>query len=641
MSLKYGFYNSVNHDRVYEAGDFASIFDGIINDGVFVTIDKALITRPGTGMQVIVGAGKAWFDHTWSTLDADMQLAISAAHGVYPRVDAVVLEVDAGNRTNSIKVINGTAASSPQRPVLEDYQHPLAYVTVPKNATSISAANIDIMVGTSECPFVTGILETVNIDELLSKWNQVFADDRTSQSAEFHAWFDHLVSELSENQAANLQRQIDETNAELATLDVFRVGDFLNTKRIDLGDNWALCNGETYFANEIPEAADLFVVTKLTQESSGYKSMESASSSPFNMCARMVNHRPMLMGHRNYTSDKRDHIIAVGDGLLDTAPVVNADVDLPTRSLEEGSIPLIAYNETTHKYAVYLRWAGANLESPFFFETSLDPVTASAAASNWTRCTSVKTSVSDFDLSDFIWWNGYYFASADDGVYRCPNLSQDQWTKVLSASRVCFSIVDDKLFALKVNSSGTITANYVSTPFGTWSNITFTLPDGEYASAPARLYKLGGKYFVEGINSLYMYYISALASGTLTKVPNITLSSQAHTIAHLCENADYYFAYGYGHAYGYGNILRSKKISGQAIDFADASKWEICVPLAEDQVVIALFSEPDSNYVTAFYRKTGSSNLKGAILYASDLVQIPSISLSSEFYTYVKIADTN
>ena len=38
MSFKYGFYNSVNGDRRYDAVDFGRIFDGVINDGVFGTV---------------------------------------------------------------------------------------------------------------------------------------------------------------------------------------------------------------------------------------------------------------------------------------------------------------------------------------------------------------------------------------------------------------------------------------------------------------------------------------------------------------------------------------------------------------------------------------------------------------------------
>lgn len=47
----YGFYNSQDHDRVYDANDFSAIFNGIINDGVFMSVgDKFNVTpAPNSG----------------------------------------------------------------------------------------------------------------------------------------------------------------------------------------------------------------------------------------------------------------------------------------------------------------------------------------------------------------------------------------------------------------------------------------------------------------------------------------------------------------------------------------------------------------------------------------------------------------
>lgn len=204
MSFKYGFYNAINHDRLYDADDISKMFDGLITDGVFETIDNALFTVPNTGLMVTVKTGKAWFDHTWNILDSDLPLNIDSAHLIYTRIDAVVLEVNLDSRTNSIKVITGTPSADPARPLLTQYQHPLAYVTIPANASSITSANIQIMVGSSECPFVTGILTSLDISTLFNRWED-----------QFDTWFGHLVDELTTQQATNLQRQIDEINAHL------------------------------------------------------------------------------------------------------------------------------------------------------------------------------------------------------------------------------------------------------------------------------------------------------------------------------------------------------------------------------------------------------------------------------------------
>lgn len=160
MTIKFGFYNSVAGDRVYDAIDISSMFDGVITDGVYELIGDALETISGTGMQVIVGEGKAWFNHTWTINDSDLALAIAASNLVNPRIDTVVLEVNAslGVRTNTIKILTGTPAAIPVEPTLTNttdvHQYPLAYVAVGAGVSSIITANITNLVGTVYCPFV-------------------------------------------------------------------------------------------------------------------------------------------------------------------------------------------------------------------------------------------------------------------------------------------------------------------------------------------------------------------------------------------------------------------------------------------------------------------------------------------------------
>ena len=175
MAFTYGFYNSREHDRVYSAEDFSSIFDGIIADGVFHIIpiggdlannDQMRVT-PNGAMTVSVGRGKAWFNHTWSTNDTPYALQLEASHGVYDRYDAIVLEVRSNveYRQNSLKVLTGTASANPTKPVLSNikgfYQHALAYVLVHAGATQIEPEDIEDMVGTLETPYARAISDDV------------------------------------------------------------------------------------------------------------------------------------------------------------------------------------------------------------------------------------------------------------------------------------------------------------------------------------------------------------------------------------------------------------------------------------------------------------------------------------------------
>lgn len=204
MAFTCGFFNSENGDRKYNAEQMSAIFDGIIADGVFTTIGDHMAVSAGTGMQVLVGTGKAWFDHTWNVNDAAYPLAIAASDVTLSRIDAIVLETNHSDsvRLNKLRVVQGTVASTPVKPTLTNsekvHQHPLAWVTVAPGATKIAASSIENAVGTSACPFVTGIIATTAIDDLFNQWN-----------GEFDEWFDNLKAQLSDNVVANLQRQID------------------------------------------------------------------------------------------------------------------------------------------------------------------------------------------------------------------------------------------------------------------------------------------------------------------------------------------------------------------------------------------------------------------------------------------------
>ena len=170
MAVTYGFYNSLNGDRKYDAKQFSSVFDGLLEDGVFSTVGTAFSVTADLGNMVIVGPGKAWFYHTWTLNDDDLVLELSEAEAVLDRIDAIVIDVDAQDsvRENSIKVIEGTPSSSPTKPILlptltsgnDHRQYAIAYVTRHAGSTSISQSDIEYVVGTDETPIATGVLQT-------------------------------------------------------------------------------------------------------------------------------------------------------------------------------------------------------------------------------------------------------------------------------------------------------------------------------------------------------------------------------------------------------------------------------------------------------------------------------------------------
>lgn len=304
MAITYGFYNSLNGDRKYDAEDVSQIFNGVITDGVFSTIGGAMMTVAGTGMQVVVKAGKCWFNGTWTINDAQLPLDIEAADVSLTRIDAVVVEIDksTSTRANTIKVLKGSPSANPEKPNLTKSelvnQYALAYVTIPGGMTSISASNIDIVVGKTETPFVTAVLQQADITDLFNGWTD-----------EFETWFENIKSQLAGDIATNLQKQIDErvkiadkasnddvlagtndtkwvTPAKLKKLrdDIQLIGDVKFTIRDSLDANWRKADGSMIDLSQYPDYADLITATA-TPSSGWAKTTTFNSVNPSNTCA--------------------------------------------------------------------------------------------------------------------------------------------------------------------------------------------------------------------------------------------------------------------------------------------------------------------------------------------------------------------
>lgn len=226
MSVTYGFYNSKNGDRRYDAIQMSSIFDGIIQDGVLQHVGTAMMVKASEGMIVNVGIGRAWFNHTWTLNDALLPLTVPISEVILNRIDAVVLEVDAreSTRANSIKIVKGTPASTPKNPALiktnDRWQYPLAYIRVNAGVTEIRQANITNCVGTSACPFVTAPLEKMSIDALVAQWGDQWKAFYSKQTSDMEStnsfwknqwgvWFEAQTSEIQEAYL-NWERQWEE-----------------------------------------------------------------------------------------------------------------------------------------------------------------------------------------------------------------------------------------------------------------------------------------------------------------------------------------------------------------------------------------------------------------------------------------------
>lgn len=187
-----GFFNGP--DRKYDAETFSSIFNNLITDGVFSSVGSALFVEAAGGLTLNIKAGRCWFDGVWLLNESTTQITCSGSELLLDRIDAVVVRID---KTTSVKdvtfeIVEGTPASEPARPALSNtgsvYEHALCYIYRPAGSNEITQSNMTSVIGTDETPFVTGILQTISLDELFGQWTDDldrFRDSEKTKTDEF------------------------------------------------------------------------------------------------------------------------------------------------------------------------------------------------------------------------------------------------------------------------------------------------------------------------------------------------------------------------------------------------------------------------------------------------------------------------
>lgn len=200
MALTYGFFNSVEGDREYNADKISEYFKGLVSNGVFADVGDGLQVVAVSGMTVNVKRGRCIIECKWAELDEPYAVTISPASATLNRWTAVVVRVDYEEREITITTKDGTPATSPTKPTMTRnssvFEICLAYIYVKKQATALSQANItDTRADTNICGWVTGLIKQVNTSALFIQWQTAYEEFYNS----FTSWFDTLTSELQVN----------------------------------------------------------------------------------------------------------------------------------------------------------------------------------------------------------------------------------------------------------------------------------------------------------------------------------------------------------------------------------------------------------------------------------------------------------
>lgn len=232
MALTYGFYNSIDSDRTYDAQQMGQIFKGIITDGIFKDVGEALrVTADGTSMQVKVGTGRCWFEDTWTDNSSTMVLNVDASDALYGRRDLVCVEVNkrVSDRKNNIKIIKGSPNENPTDPLIQTvsgiFLYPIARINVRAGISKISLGDVVDLRGIGKAPWITGPLETIDMlstmDMANDQWSNFFkskqdlvnSDSKKMMSDlkdDFSTWFEEVKGSLDANHVTALAGKVIE-----------------------------------------------------------------------------------------------------------------------------------------------------------------------------------------------------------------------------------------------------------------------------------------------------------------------------------------------------------------------------------------------------------------------------------------------
>lgn len=224
-------FTSVEEDRAYSATDFATYYHNIFTSGVIATVrDKLRVTEDeNVGMRVRVMDGAIFIQGRLYLLTEPMVVNVTPGSSTSDRTDSIVVQLDTLER--DIKVIYKQGSTSVRRDE-NYYEMQLATIFVPRNATSVFNSHItdkrsdvnvcgysklqgNLDVSGMEQQYESLLEQTITEFEQFASTNQGNLEQLlTDQQALFQTWLSGLQDELDENQAGNLQNQINQLTAD-------------------------------------------------------------------------------------------------------------------------------------------------------------------------------------------------------------------------------------------------------------------------------------------------------------------------------------------------------------------------------------------------------------------------------------------
>ena len=206
-----GFFDSLNGDRKYNSDQLSSMLEGLVGDGIYENVGNKFKVSAAGGMSVSIGSGRAVIKGHWIKSDSAYNLSVSEAEAASTRRDSVVLQYNSELRSIRIVLKKGSGTAAPTLENTENIKELcLARITIPANATRLTQSNITDMRGSSECGWVTGLINQVDTSELFEQYKRAYTEYYTKATTDFNkymqkkesafnAWYESLTGELACN----------------------------------------------------------------------------------------------------------------------------------------------------------------------------------------------------------------------------------------------------------------------------------------------------------------------------------------------------------------------------------------------------------------------------------------------------------
>lgn len=476
IQLNSGFFNAVmvdgEPDRVYDAEQVNDYFKGLISeDGIFANVSTACQVLAGTGMQVIVKAGRGKVGNNWFEVDRDLTIDLTASDVVLNRIDGIFIQRDSSSRTVSLVVKSSDLASVPTSPeVTRDetiHEICLAKIQVNKNVSTITQAMItDTRSNNDLCGWITGLIEQMDTTTLFNQYQTAQATFLTQKTTEFEDWFNNVKETVT---AVNLYREYKAVYATATTnvsqitipttinyepngLDVLNV--YVNGWRLNQNE-YQISNGKVVFTNPLTMVNTIveFVNKKCVEgtvaESTVLRleALEQKVNSNYNCCYEATGSDDNISLSnmiRNFLNATEDY-----GGISDNASMfVKVSGLLGITSLIDGNV--FDFNSaTTSKRRVIVDFSGATIPLVNFSDSTI----AVFGCTDHTKIVHANVSVlKNASQSVYVMYGGLYddchvyidcnsTAGTCYGAYDCGNVSNSviEITNVSSTAYGIFS----------------------------------------------------------------------------------------------------------------------------------------------------------------------------------------------------------